>query len=257
LATKRELKLSELSPCALFPTIFPVVASAPGANGAAYGSDLVLSNSAATDAVVTIAYWPRNEPIARRLETTITLGPFSTSRFDRILPTLFGIDDSAGPLFIHAPRQVSCRLELTENRFGRRIVVPPLSRRMLQSWELLIPGVFGNADFHANLGLINTASSAREVEVSLLLPSGDVVVVGKTILAPESAVQITDILATLPTSFPSPEESRVDLRIESSGLEVAAFVTETTRNADFSFLWPTIRPPASIGPSCNVESRLR
>jgi uncharacterized repeat protein (TIGR01451 family) len=144
---------------------------------ASWRTDSRLFNAGETSAVVTLSYFPQNDPASKQ-ETTLRLEPGEIAILDDLVASYFGKANSGGA--VHVETSVESNIVATARTYDRRAdggtfgqFIPAVAATAAVGRgerALQILQVEESERFRANLGLAEVTGQAVNVEVSVSLP---------------------------------------------------------------------------------------
>jgi hypothetical protein len=202
--------------------IFPTVASAPGAAGAVWRSDLLLQNPFDEELVLRLRY---STPSGSS-ERTLALAPRSGVELEDVAARFFRRPGTGGVLRLRYPlhrRPVAVLTSYDTSRESSRIATTPLSSHAAAhagtpARFLTLTGLAGSPVRRVNLGVVNTGAGAAHFRIVARLTDGSIIGL-PVVSALHEGESFTLVNAAVPLGTPIEQSMSIQIELrEGSAL---------------------------------------
>jgi hypothetical protein len=202
---------------ALQPLYVLPVARAAGHYGAQWRTELALENSASTAAGVGLELFLTGKPGAQPRRAALTLEPGEKRVLADALGELFGTDGSGALRVVRESQAVTVRARTYDSAAtaprGPYLDAVEEGAAFVAGRTALLSGLghdpAGRSRTRTNLGLLNVAAVALEVEVVVLDPDGARLGSQRLQLGPREFRQVNDLFGAIGVSSPAAGSARV------------------------------------------------
>lgn len=220
--------------------IIPAVASAQGAFGSHFLSDVRLTNTSAQSTRYNVLFTPSNSDATRNTrQASVDVPAGQTIALDDVLKSWFGAGTSAltgvldiRPLSTGATNILSKgRTSLGSSRtynstpngtYGQFIPAIPFAQFAGQGQTLTMNELAESPQFRTNLGLVEASGQAATAHITAYGPSGNVLTAFDVFLQPGEQKQLNQVLrANNVTS----DNARIDVKVTSATGKVMAYAS--------------------------------
>jgi len=155
-------------------------ASAPGAGGTYWKTDLTIANTGPISATVDSYFWPRNQDNATATPRSFSLEPGETRLFEDLIGSDFSAPGLAGAVpfacdsvdVLLSSRTYTPSAGSSGGTFGQGIPAPSDAALAFPGRSIHLAGLTANDKFRTNVGLINSNESACQVHLDLFNARG-------------------------------------------------------------------------------------
>jgi hypothetical protein len=212
--------------------IFPTVASAPGAAGAVWRSDLLLQNPFDEELVLRLRY---STPSGSS-ERTLAVAPRSGVELEDVAARFFGRPGTGGVVRIRYPvyrRPVAVLTSYDTSRESSRIATTPLSSHATAHAGtpvrfLTLTGLAGSSVRRVNLGVVNTGAGAAHFRIVARLADGSIIGL-PVVSALREGESFTLVNAAIPLGTPIEQSMSIQIELlEGSALGWGSVVDGST-----------------------------
>jgi len=177
----------------------PAAATASGAGGSQWITDLYIFNPGTQSVSVDIYFLPRSSDNSGATPESFTLGAMETLVLPNVIVNTFGLSSGAGAFRIVATGEVIANTRVynqaTDGTFGQGLEGVPASAAVTPSSPTDIVGLASSTAFRSNILAVNTSSGSTSVTFTLMAPNGSQLATRTYSLQPYSAfyASVTDL----------------------------------------------------------------
>jgi Beta-propeller repeat len=177
----------------------PSSARAPGAGGAFYTTDLLISNTGATDTTIALKFLGHDQDGTGGSEQTFALAAGKTVTYADVLGSVFGVSSGFGAIRIASPSAALNILGQTSTpgfggTFGQSVPASAKEDLIVNGSPRSLVAVREDPAFRTNVILCNTTAASLDVDATLVASSGLTLVSKRYTLPPLGMTQVTRIV---------------------------------------------------------------
>ncbi len=169
----------------------PAAATAAGAGGSQWITDLYVFNPGTQSASVDIYFLPRNADNSGAAPQSFTVGPMETLILPNVIVNTFGLASGAGAFRIVASREVIANTRVynqaADGTFGQGLEGVPASAAVTPASPTDIVGLASSTAFRSNILAVNTSAGTTSITFQLMAPNGSQLATRSYTLQPYSA----------------------------------------------------------------------